>query len=230
MPQGSHQEEAQNEDCAARYCLCSVTMTVRGRLQAWSVEHGAWNERVGNGTGEWHEPLNVSWKPKHGTPSFDIWMDSQPLLFASTSSLECGSLRRATSRALDVPLGMSCRAQVLSCPVLSWPDELNALKQKPVVDSENECLAETGTNRWRERLRESRGRSDTFPGLDVPVRVESRRCCRSCWSGEGRIRRSHRFVVVSMGAQRAALANTPEEKNVRDASESRLPGSKQSKQ
>ena len=73
---------------------------------------------------------------------------------------------------------MSCRAQVLCCPVLSWPDELNALKQKTVVDSENECLAETGTDRWRERLRESRDRSDTILGLDVPVRVESRRCCR----------------------------------------------------
>ena len=73
---------------------------------------------------------------------------------------------------------MSCRAQVLCCPVLSWPDELNALKQKTVVDSENECLAETDTDRWRERLRESRDRSDTIPGLDVPVRVESQRCCR----------------------------------------------------
>lgn len=75
----------------------------------------------------------------------------------------------------DVVQGAS---PVLSCPVLSWPDELNALKQKPVVDSENECLAETGTDRWRERLRESRDRSDTIPGLDVPVRVESQRCCR----------------------------------------------------
>ncbi len=131
------------------------------------MERGAQNERVGNGTEQWHEPLDVSWETQ--TRHAELW-DSDGQLLASTSSLECGSLRRATSRALDVPLGMSCRHKscaVLSCAVLLWPDELDALKHQTAVDSENECLAGTAPDRWRERLRESRDRSDTIPGWDV---------------------------------------------------------------
>ncbi len=46
---GSHQEEAQNEDCQARYSILSVQRNVDGSQSialathalAWSVEHGA---------------------------------------------------------------------------------------------------------------------------------------------------------------------------------------------